>query len=727
MNRYLDLSIYFVRFFYLVLWPVTLCVACINVDELADSVGQQQTNVLSEFEVNIRLSVDQNLKYIVEEGQALGIEVRDSETGLIAQQTWLDYFVEFPNEINQDLGIVVRGLESINLAKGHYRIKAFFKEDKQNLVEHSDIPISISCSSPKSLRTPLDTVKFDLALGDWEGHVNEEMLVDITIGQQSCGLGQKSTTLSASINIPENLSLQTQQRLMLHFSPIDPNLQYPLTIPLKRFIQVSEVSKRLSFFINEIPSGAYQIIIFIDSDGDALPTPCDPEAGRGGDQWLSTPPLTLEIEAGESHLIAEAFELEQVLECQPLLTTLGGDETSINQNSIYLAQVDLNPELKQAIRLSPSQKLWFSNQKRSISPELYNKGQALFSLQEAIIANGRFSIHLSQEDVSLDQLLAIWVDESEDEAVQPPSLTPCNDTSYLGSDLWWWQGGIEQFARLLALDLLSPPPLEPLGITRRCDAPESLLEIGVDFNFAWPDLSSARPLVLVFEDLLTGEIYESFLQDIEESNLAQDMLLRRRLKPGAYHISAYLDQDLDAEFKPCYESFLGDRFSSSRAQIVSLSLNETKRINLNLIPRDCPFSRSEPNLTIISYLSDVELRTEEIGNWPSDAMLCDQKEILATIKDTHLQGLSLEDSESAPIFSNCLDYSEGGLTLPSLPAGKYEVELCLPIQNNIDVQVSGDTCFKANYWSAQLAFDMTQAPIQPLIVTVTPSCRCGSE
>ena len=121
-------------------------------------------------------------------------------------------------------------------------------------------------------------MKFDLALGDWEGHINEETLVDINIGQQSCGLGEKSTTLSASISLPENL--QTQQRLMLHFSPIDPNLHYPLTVPLKRFIQVNEVSKRLSFFINEIPSGAYQLIIFVDSDGDALPTPCDLEKGK---------------------------------------------------------------------------------------------------------------------------------------------------------------------------------------------------------------------------------------------------------------------------------------------------------------------------------------------------------------------------------------------------------------------------------------------------------------
>ena len=97
-----------------------------------------------------------------------------------------------------------------------------------------------------------------------------------------------------------------------------------------------------------------------------------------GDQWLSTSALTLEIVAGESHLVAEDFELDQVLECQSLLTSLGGDETSINKDSIYLAQVELNSELKQAIRLSPSQKLWFSNQRRDQSVLRYLTKDKLF-------------------------------------------------------------------------------------------------------------------------------------------------------------------------------------------------------------------------------------------------------------------------------------------------------------------------------------------------------------
>ena len=706
-------------------WLILICTACQTVDELVDYSGRPQRVVTaSDHEISIQLNLDPNLEHVIVKGQALGIEVSDLETGLIVNRTWLDYFVEFPSETSSSPDIILRGLEQIKLFQGRYRVQAFFKETVQNLSEHSDVPISIACLSPRGLRTPLNEQDFDIALGQWEGRIEGKKTIEIRIDQQSCGLGEKSTSLSAAIALPGNLSLQAQERLMLHFLPVDSMLNYPLTLPLKRFVQVSEANDRLSFFINEIPSGLYRLIAFIDSDGDALPTPCDLERGRGGDQWIAVSQLTLDIAVGVAHQLSEDFQLQQVEECLSLLTDLGENDEIESQKSIYLAQVELSSDLMTAIRLSPSKKLWFSKQKRQVSPQLFTQGQALFSLQEAIIAEGRFSIHLNQDNNQTDQQLAIWVDESEEELTQTPTLVPCNDSGYLGSDSWWWQGGLEQFTKLLALDLLSPPPLEAMGITRRCDAPESLLEMSFNFNFAWPNLSSARPLILVFEDLLTGEMTESFLNDVQESNLGQIMILRRRLKPGTYQITAYLDQDLDADFKPCYDRFLGDRFTSSRAQIVTLKDNEIVSLNVNLIPRDCPFTRSEPQVEIISYLSDIELTQTEIGTWSADEGLCNQQEVLTKIKDIPLITSSIEETLSSDIFSSCLDYSENGFALPTLPAGKYEIELCLPIQDDIDVQISGDSCFKAKYWSANFQFDVTQAPTQQLQVPVTPSCRC---
>ena len=673
-----------------------------------------------DYQIDFEFKLNKNLEHIVTQGHALGLEVSDRETGLIAHQVWLDYQIEFSEVDEESTRLIIRGLDTLRVQQGHYRIRAFFKEGEQNLSEHSDAPKSINCPVPRTLRTPVAHQDFDIAIGLWEGRIDHEQVISIQVNQQSCALGEKSTELSATVMLPEALSLQAQQRLMLHFSPINSTLHYPLTIPLKRFIQVQDSDQRLSFFVNEIPTGLYQLIVFVDSDGDALPSPCDLEQARGGDQWIANSVPTLEIESGVSYDLQEEFELVSVEACQSLLTMLGEIEDNPEQKAIYLAQVEMNSELVSALRFSPSQKLWFSKHRRKQSPEFFTQGQALFSLQEAIISEGRFSVHLNENEVLANQGLAIWIDEITDQANYLPSLKPCNNSAYLGIDTWWWQGGLEQFSKLLNIDLLSAPPLEPIGIVRRCEAPEALLEMSFNFNFTWPNLSSDRPLFLVFENLITGEILHSFLSDIQESDIDRERLIKRRLKSGSYQVNAYIDQNLDTDFQPCFGSVLGDRFSSSRAQIVSLNANEVKSISLNLNPRDCPYTRSEPNVRLLSYAQQDALKQADIGIWASETPICNNQEIFSRIKDLH----NRVSEEDPYLFSGCLEYLDNELSLPSLPAGNYEMNVCLPIPSNTEVLISGDRCFRAKFWSAKASFNLNQAPSQTVELVVTPQCQC---
>ena len=502
---------------------------------------------------------------------------------------------------------------------------------------------------------------------------------------------------------------------MIHFSPLPLTEEPPLTIPLSRYMYRDEDSEDLSFFINQVPSGSYKITVFIDSDGDTLPTPCDRSIGMGGDQWISSS-LTIDVERAEIFTLVDTIILESVESCDTLLTELRTDELDNSEKlaSIYLEQIELDHILNSAIRFSPDQKVWFSSQRRQLPPYRFVEGIELFTLQEAIIADGRFSVHLDSDISESQTEFAIWVDEGRDR-----TLSPCDDLSDLGSDLWWWIGNKTQFTQLLNIDIESPPPLEKVTISRRCDAPESIVNMTINFNFIWPELSSVRPLVLVYEDILSGQIYESLLKDINVDQIEQPLTLRRRLKPGAYLLSAYIDQDLDLQFTPCTAYRLGDRLSSSRATIVSVSAQETESVTLSITPRECPESRASPEIRLISPLTNLPLAEDEIVHNGLDE--CEEDQFLITLTDPNILGNS---SEESILISTCAPLSSESLTLQALPAGFYHVETCIPIADELRSELIGDTCSSPSYWRGFQEFTLTEVPVQRVDLNLTASCTC---
>ena len=703
--------------------------ACQQVDSYVETglIGpgfEEKTHLLS-FEIEIPPEV----QTLTNNGSALGLEIYSLESELLERVIWLDYELETVQDGEENLKI--RSLENVTLSEGRYKLHLFFKSDTQNLDDHSALPFSITCPHPFTVQTPLNDNQFDLADVFWEGMIDHRQTLELKMTRQSCGPGDKETVLTGSIFLPTNISEVAQKRLMVHLAPDQETAETrtALSFPLKRFIWSNSLDPRsINFYLNQIPQGSFEVTFFIDSDGDALPTPCDQALQRGGDQWISEK-QTFTFEQGKVVNNNEPIRLAYVEQCQDLLTRLGdsvnnneGNAVSLNQTAIFLGQIKLNSELRTALRLSSTKTLWFSNSQRPLPPYRFVNGKKLLTLQEALISDGRFSIHLDHQDMIDQNEIVIWIDEGNDQ-----TLTPCNDTADRGVDLWWWTGSRIQLSPLLDIEFERPPPLNYLNISRRCDAPQALLELNIQLNFTWPDLSSKRPLILVYEEIVSAQIQETVLRDISEEDLTDTLVIKQRFIPGSYLLSAYIDQDLDGQFIGCSESFLGDRVSTSRALISSLNDLEIKQANLVLSPRDCVETRSAPQIKLISPLTGKTLSRDEVGGDSLSSyqpnILCDSSEVFFNILDQDLFDYE-SSTEPRTIISQCTPFQEDRNVLQTMPAGRYEVTACVPIAEQIRSDFQGDTCSMPSVWFGRQSFSLTKAPTQNIDIRLTATCQC---
>ena len=538
------------------------------------------------FELSLNISFGDELRHLARANRALGIEIYDVESGLLERREWLDYeILSLQSQLEGDRGeLMISPIQPLSLSLGVYRIYLFLRGEEENLIERSGTPLSISCPQPFTLRSPLTERDLDMASTSWTGRVQGDKELTLLFTNRTCGPGELSTSLKGELILPFHEDQSTMKGLMLHLSPRD-NAESiaPLTIPLSRYIRQID-DERYEYSVNQLPSGSFDLQLFVDSDGDSLPSPCDMSSRSGGDLWASEDLAEVSLQRGEQLSIEAPITVSSVMECDEIRRI----EERSGQSIVYQGQLDLNELLRTAIRFSPDGQVFFSEQRRSLPPYRFLYGTPLFNLQEAIIAEGRFTVYLEpMADPSTEEVmteLAMWVDEGSDRI-----LTPCDDLADLGVDLWWWTGSRARLRPLSLMgeesNLITP---ELITVSRRCDSPESLLEIDFQLNFMWPELSSSRPLILVYEDLLSGQIYQSTLRDIAPLDISSPLKVSRRLPAGAYLLSAYIDQDLNSLFTPCTEQSLGDRFSSSRSTIVSLDLGEIGEVSLSVIPRDCP-------------------------------------------------------------------------------------------------------------------------------------------
>lgn len=672
-------------------------------------------------QISFEFILDPGTLRLAQQGLALGLTIQSTESHLIWDTLWMDYLLSF-DETEPTL-VTLKGLSPLQIPNGPFTVNAYFKSGRFNLDDHEDSPEPALCAKPLSLRSSLHRGAIDLGLGAWQGRIHRDQVITIPIHSQTCGPGDTKTSLSGEILIPSSLSSAAFNRLMLHLDPIEPERFPPFSTPLSFYLNTTPVRDQLTFFINHLPEGTYRLSVFVDSDGDALPTPCSLTLGRGGDRWMNTPrESVITLTRGEAYLLEDPLSVEIVSECEgltlPLFMGTGDFEEQEQNSAIFLGQLQLDEETLTAIALSPTQQVWFSFRQRGLPPLRYISAQPLFSLRQALLSDGRFALHLPFQATFEPQAFSLWLDEGADQI-----LTPCDDPISRGGDVWWWSGDTSRLSPLLEPDLSRPPPLLPINLTKRCAAPTSIAELTFDLNFAWPDQVGTRPLILVTENLETGEIEESVLLDLNAQTLERSITLQRRFESGTYLLSAYIDQNLDRRFTLCSDRDLGDRISTNEGVSFSIRPGETAYPTLSLTPRECPALESSLDLNLeldsmmTSWSSDL-IGTQSLEDCEAGELLVEiyERDLLKGIKEMGDVQVQL------CIQPHLLD------NLTSLPAGMYQVTVCGVIAEELLADVRAQTlerdCFSPNIWVAQQDIVLTQLPTHEAQLTISPQCVC---
>ena len=665
----------------------------------------------------------------------LAIEVISYGNGLVVMRDWLtEPLIESSNDLDQNnVSLALSKLPL--LERGYYQIRLFV--ENQITRDSGGLPVYQGCPEPFSLRDPLNVLAVDTLSAKWSGLITRDQSISLTLKEHTCGPGDPSTTLSGWVSQPEDEQLQ----LYLHLEPI-PTLEEvsglgPLSFPLTlknsetiAFDDVDETLQNMMFELTQLPRGRYRATVFTDDDQNAQPSYCDLERGVGGDRWRGNS-VDIFIERGDQVVISDLFSIQLVEACDQLVEPI---ETNVNtqtdprvneidpsirdtmpQKSAFTGQLNLTSELLDALYISGGS-VWFSYTQRTNPPYRFVQGKRLFGLKEALLANGRFTIHLPHDTTTDVSPLAFWLERGSDEM-----LVPCDDLEDPGMERLWWEGTTEQ---LTPLSYMTPNPSspvtnedlfqfnsQPLSLLQRCPPPESVLRGEVRLPENDLSLWLERPLILSLENLFTGKIRQGVIADIEEDQLGQRVYFERRVEPGTYQYSVYLDQDESGRFNPCGLSNLGDLWSTPDG-FTSLSQNEV--IN----PLDLQLSRL---LCIASESIPVFQLPKEAITYHTQSDSCDVHQVLIQVSQ-----------RGDTIFgTQCKDIDElRQVQLPSLSAGSYDVEVCVPLDTSLSSWDSNSTdqnhdCDAPRFLSTLERFQMSQYPRQVTLLELTPQCDCG--
>ena len=721
------------------------------------------------YMVSWRFILDENTKTLINREMALGVTISEAESRLVVSQEWINYLIERSADEDEsseaidadpemtvdfiDLTdmTVLSSINPIELYAGSYEFKFYLKREELNLSPHAGSPQEIACPVPYTLRSPLIAQDVDPSFGLWRGAIQRDQVIEVNLTSQTCGPGDLNTQLTGKLRVPSGLSSAAQKRLMLHLSPyslgtdneVGGRPRSSMTFPLASHLKPLDDIDVFSFSLNQIPEGTFTVQIFVDSDGDSLPTPCDLDLGLGGDRWIAEYDDTIRtITRGEKDEMDGFWTLVPVSSCDVLqISSMLDSEINVTTENtsdlaVFLGQVNLTPDVLTALAFSPSKQIWFSSRRRVLPPKRFIGAQKLFSLSEAIIADGRFSVHLNK-NVTYDPLeFAVWIDEGYDGA-----LTPCDDPANRGADVWWWEGNSEILSVLLNFDLSQPPPLTPLNISQRCEAPESMVEVQFDLNFIWPENVSTRPLMLVYQDLENGVISQSVITDLDQGQALDYVETPKRtrvqLSPGSYLLSAYIDQDFDDQFTPCSDQVLGDRFSTARGETINLSSGDIMKTVLSLTPRECPYLESQLLMSLKSDLTDLALTSSELS---ADSLMgqrtCQSREVSVHVSDRNpLNSSYLEQPEDILMSQYCISVNHLPHALDLLPAGHYHLSACALMSTSAIDQALSEVslsntpgtwggCVSPQYWWASSDVHITLSGAQSVELKLTPRCTC---
>jgi hypothetical protein len=619
------------------------------------------------------------------------------------------------------------------LPEGEYEITLFL--ERVSVAE--PLPRYHPCPSPPSPRDAISLEGVDVVVGSWRGLISAERLAEqlraprdqgalmntseVTLSRLTCGPGTPSTALIGEVVSPPNLPLRLWLEALDAEAEV-PRAVFDLTLlPASAPARGGEGAALHRFELTQLPAGSYSATLFEDSDADGRLTPCAPatpltldppsalalelrgrpaegEGARDLSALLLSPPISMSVGADTQVSETRAVRIDK-----GLIATLGdpltlrpvegcadlAPLTEANERTrVPLSgRLQLTEELLEALYTSGGA-LWVAAGEPSALR--LRSGVRLMSLEELTLSGGRFTL-LTPPDLGARLTpLWIWLDQGGD-----GRLIPCDDPTDPGTDLRWWRGD--------ALALTVEPTqaeLTPLTLTRRCDAPAAVIGGEVVVNLSvegW----APRPLILSRENLFTGEITRSPLGWLSVEALEGSARFERRVPPGAYAYSAYLDQDLDGLPTPCGAQRLGDQFTTSDELIVNALEGETRGdLTLRFTASPCP----QPNTTAIIELEQAARLISREGRCPAG-------HILTTL-----------ESAGARIIERCVPWDDAGaLRLSGLYAGPHRLRLCLSSAPQL-TPIEG--CERPELLTGEAWLDLTEGPTAPLKVSLSPSCSC---
>ena len=687
------------------------------------------------------------------------IEVFTAESGQSILKEWVD---------SKDDIISLPPLE-----RGTYMVRVFI--EGQLSPTSGGLPEYTPCPSPFSLRDPLTYLNVDPGVSEWRGLLNRDDLISLQIRRVSCGPGDRSTSISGVIESP----VQNPPPLFLYLRPIIDGRGLssvgPLTFPLHLVradssqsltpelndermspedeqIKLNESKEEdaevfsneeegkkdtalFSFIVTQIPQGTYDVSIFSDEDQNARPTPCDISLGIGADRWRGEGEV-LEIERGEQSNSSRALILQQIDECDLLINVseseddlqnrAGAEGGAVNEigegltsqkggaRAPFFGQIDLTPDLLDQLYLSRG-KIWISTHNRNLNPRQFIKGVPLFNVQEALLSEGRFTVHLPPE-ANIDMYpVALWIENGNDQR-----LIPCDDSSDSGTDVYWWEGtSLDLIPFVLRSSLYREEnegehPLifldNPLSLLKRCQAPEAVVSGHLQLNFNSELYWFTRPLILVLENIFTGEIRQSMIRYLSSDLISERLYFERRIKPGSYTYFSYIDHDDNGEHTPCHPRILGDPFKTTSDGLISIRPGEYVDLgDISLSLSQCEVSTSNMFFTFSGDQLDQIVEGEP----------CDGDEVVFQLSEINREG----DQEKTQ--HECLPLRDDGkIEIPNLFAGRYRAELCFPIEPS--PYPLNTECEVSPYLGTQILFNVNEAPQQEIELLLTPQCFCAS-
>jgi hypothetical protein len=318
--------------------------SCKNaIDLVDDNESNRKSTIDQPHLISLRFTLDEDTKSQVSQGLALGVTIRETESRQIVRHEWVNYLIERSlddADLNglmsdrvtldeNDSGYItsLRTLTPLELYESSYELHFYLKREELNLTPHAGSPEEIVCPIPVSLRSPLIAQDVDPSFGRWRGVIQRDQTLEVNLTSQTCGPGDLNTRLSGTLSLPSALSTTAQNRLMLHLKPESLDIEgegrdlpsRSMTFPLASHLRPLGEIGVFSFSLNQIPEGTFNVQIFVDSDGDSLPTPCDLALRRGGDRWVAAHDNPIrKLTRGEQEVMSTPWVFNLVSTCDLL-------------------------------------------------------------------------------------------------------------------------------------------------------------------------------------------------------------------------------------------------------------------------------------------------------------------------------------------------------------------------------------------------------------------------